>query len=211
MLQQADYNCIGDVAKHCDNRKLCIAEQQATDFDVSQLYCNNWIDILTIWNEIVDYQISVAECEADTECTTPPTEPNDYELKLKLIEGGSYTNCNNKEANQQGVKRVLIYYSYARYKMLSGDNDTASGTVTKTNEYSIPKTQKELEQISDQYRNMGLISYENTIKFLCANKDTFTWFDNLGCKYQCNCDCNNDCGSTKAKGYGFRSTNISKG
>lgn len=209
MLQPTDYNCIGLIAKHCDLEKLCIAENEALQFDVSQLYCDSWIDILTIWNEIIDYRIALAICEADPDCTTPPTTPVNYALKVNLIEGGNYTTCNGKEATQQGVKKVLVYYSYSRYKILSGDNDTAYGTVTKTNEFSIPKTQKELEQIADRYRNMGLISFENTIKFLCANKDIFTWFDNQ-CKYKCGCDCHNDCGGTKAKGYGLRSTNISK-
>ena len=210
MLVQNDFNCIGIVAKHCNLDKLCIAENQAEEFDVSQLYCNNWLDILDIWNEIIDYRTDLAICEAEAPpCIDPPIEPEDYALKVTLIEGGLYTNCADKTAKQQGVKRVLVYYSYARYKILSGDNDTASGTVSKTNEFSIPKTQKEIEQIADQYRNMGLISFENTIKFLCANKTVFTWFTN-GCEYKCDCDCDNDCGGTKARRYGLRSTNISK-
>ena len=210
MLTKSDYDCIGDVAKHCGFDKLCIAENQATEFDVSQLYCENWFNILAIWNEINAYLLAVIACEEDPDCDTPPTEPNDYALKVKLIDGGFFQACNDKEMFQQGVKKVLTYYSYARYKMLSGDNDTASGTVTKTNEYSIPKTQRELEQISTQYRNMGLASFENTIKFLCANKNIFTWFESDSCSYKCSC-CKGSCSGTQATGYGFRSTNISKG
>lgn len=210
MLIQSDYNCIGIVAQHCDNAKLCIAENEASQFDVSQLYCSNWIDILTIWQEVIDYRIALAECEADPECTTPPAIPLNYDLKVKLIDGGTYTGCNEKETTQQGVKKVLVYYSYGRYVELNGFNDTATGMVTKTNEYSIPKTLKELEAFANKYRNMGLISFENTIKFLCANKDVFTWFNSGDCKYECGCGCKDDCGGTKARQYGLRSTNIVK-
>lgn len=211
MLVQSDYNCIGIVATHCDLPKLCIAENEATDFDVSQLYCSNWMDILAIWEEINAYRIALAECEAqEPPCENPPAEPEDYVLKVLLIEGGVYEGCNGKPATQQGVKKVLVYYSYGRYLLKNGLNDTASGFVTKTNEFSIPKTQKELEAYNNQYRDMGLISFKNTIKFLCANKTTFTWFTSADCKYQCGCDCKDDCGGTKARGYGMRSTNVTK-
>jgi hypothetical protein len=211
MLLPIDYNCIGIVAQHCNIEKLCIAENEAEQFDVSQLYCSNWMDILTIWNEINDYRIALAECEAEEPpCENPPTEPDDYALKVTLIDGGVYEGCNGKEATQQGVKKVLTYYSYGRYTILNGFNDTSTGMVTKTNDFSVPKTLKELEGFADKYRNMGLISFENTIKFLCANKETFTWFNSVDCKYKCGCDCNSNCGGTKARGYGMRSNNISK-
>lgn len=210
MLETQDYNCIGIVAKHCDLPKLCIAESEAMDFDVSQLYCSNWMDILSVWEEIIAYNLAVIRCQENPECTTPPTEPDDYVLKVLLIDGGVYEGCNGKPATQQGVKKVLTYYSYGRYTILNGFNDTATGMVTKTNDFSVPKTMKELEGFADKYRDMGLISFQNTIKFLCANKTTFTWFNSGDCKYQCGCDCNNDCGGTKARGYGLRSTNISK-
>lgn len=209
-LIQSDYNCIGQVAMHCNLEKLCIAQEQSTEFDLEELYCNDWIDILAIWNEIIDYRIAVEVCDADPDCDTPPTEPIDYALKVNLIEGGTYTNCNGKTATHNGVKRVLVYYSYGRYVLLNGNNDTASGLVTKTDQFAIPKTQKELEGIADQYRNMGLISFEKTIKFLCANKTTFDFFNSNTCKYKCGCGCDDNCGGTKARGYGLRSSNISK-
>ena len=55
-----------------------------------------------------------------------------------------------------------------------------------------------------------MISFEKTIKFLCANKDVFTFFDATNCKYKCGCDCDNNCSGTRAKGYGIRSSNINK-
>ncbi len=209
-LIQSDYACIGQVALHCDKDKLCIAENEASQFDLSQLYCSNWMDIVAIWNEIIDYRAAVEACAANPDCDTPPTEPTEYELKVKLIEGGEYVGCNSKTTYQQGVKTVLAYYSYGRYVLINGLNDTATGMVQKTNDFSIPKTQKELEQIADRYRNMGLISFQNSVSFLCANKNTFTWFNSTDCKHKCGCGCNDGCNGTQARGYGLRSTNISK-
>jgi len=208
MLVKLDYNCIGQVAQHCDNEKLCIAENEALQFDLSQLYCSFWSDVLDIWNEILAYELALIECEEDPECDTPPDQPIDYELKRNLILGGTYDNCKGKTIKHQGVKTVLIYYSYSRYLIINGYSDTASGLVQKTNDFSLPVDLKQLQMYADKYRNMGKIAFDGTLHFLCANKTTFDWFDAKECGY---CGCGSDkCGGTKAKGYGFRSSNISK-
>src|SRR5690625_2736207 len=41
-LNRSAYKCIGEVAKHCDNEKLCIAENQALDYDVKEKLCDIW-------------------------------------------------------------------------------------------------------------------------------------------------------------------------
>lgn len=208
MLVKEDYNCIGQVAQHCDNDKLCISENEALEFDLSKLYCSFWFDILEIWNEIIAYEIAVAECDLDPECTTPPIEPTNYELKRNLIFGGEYENCNGKKRLHKGVKMVLIYYSYARYTMENQVSDTASGLVKKNNDFSTNVDYKELKDRSDKYRNFGLSTYNDTLHFLCANKSTFEWFNAKECGY---CGCGSDkCSGTIAKGYGMRSQNISK-
>lgn len=208
MLVKEDYNCIGQVAQHCDNDKLCISENEALQFDLSKLYCSFWFDILEIWNELIAYEVSVSECALDPECTTPPTEPNNYELKRNLIFGGDYQNCNGKTRLHKGVKMVLIYYSYARYTLENQVSDTASGLVKKNNDFSTNVDYKELKDRSDKYRNFGLSTYNDTLHFLCANKSTFTWFDSKECGY---CGCGSEkCSGTQAKGYGFKSSNISK-
>lgn len=208
MLDQQDYTCIGIIAKHCDNSKLCVAERQAMDFDLKPLYCDFWIDILTIWDEIIAYRAEVAACDINPECTTPPVEPENYDYKVNLIFGGEFTVCNGKKSTHAGVARVLTYYSYARYVMLNGFNDTATGLVQKTNEFSIPIDQKSLKDLSDQYRNMGFATFNETINYLCTNKDVFSDFTPDDCGgFGCG---SKSCGGTKAKGFGFRSGNITK-
>lgn len=208
MLQQQDYNCIGLLAAHCDNSKLCIAEGEALEFDLKQLFCDSWADILNIWNEVNAYIAEYAACVADPECNPSLIPvPDNYSEKNMLIFGGQYVGCNEKTRSFGGVKRMLVYYSYARYAIINGFNDTPTGLVQKTNEFSIPKPLKELENFADKYRSMGYITFEETIGYLCANnEDVFTfWTD---CE-KCGCG-THKCGGTKARGYGFKGSIITK-
>lgn len=200
MLQPSDYSPFGIVATHCDLRKLEIAENEAYRFDVSELFCDTWDEIIEIWDELIAYDA----CVADPECI--PVVPVNLAEKRSLIYGGEYTGCNGKTRKHYGVKDILIYYSYARYVILNGFNDTATGVVKKTNEFSIPTPLGELKDYADKYRNMGRISFNRTVGFMCANTDIFTWTDCKGC----GCGTEKCNGGTKAKGYGFRSANVSK-
>lgn len=197
-LLPQQYNCIGIVAKHCDNSKLCIAENEASNFDLAELFCDFWVEIEQINTEIIAY---------DDAPEPKPSLPENYTEKKALLEGGNYTDCGGKLRPFEGIYKIMAYYSYARYVMLNGFNDTPTGLVQKTNEYSIPIDQKALNNFSDKYRNMGLISFERTQKYICQNK---TIFDYSHCPID-KCGCGSDkCGGTKAKGYGFRSSNVSK-
>lgn len=197
-LQQSQYNCIGIIAKHCDLSKLCVAEKEASDFDLAELFCDFWVDI-----EAIDIEIHAYDDAPDPK----PTPPENYIQKKALLEGGVYTDCLEKQRPFGGVYDILARYSYSRYIILNGFSDTPNGMVQKTNEFSIPKSLKELEQFADKYRNMGKISFERTIRYICQNSTVFD-FDNCP-KDKCGCG-SNKCGGTKAKGYGFRSSNINK-
>ena len=195
-LQPIQYNCIGILAKHCDLNKLCVAENEASNFDLAELFCDFWMEIEAIATEVEAYI-------ADNELP----EPNNYAEKTFLLNGGTYLDCSEKQRPFEGIYKIMAYYSYARYIVLNGFNDTATGMVTKTNEFSIPKTLKELEAFADKYRTMGLISFERTVKYICKNSEIF---DYQHCPTD-KCGCGSEkCGSTKAKGYGFRSRNINK-
>lgn len=206
MLQPNDFENIGMVATHCDLKKLKIAENESYKFDLEEIFCDFWEDVIEIWNEIDTYRTALASCEADPECETPPVTPENYALKYNLIYGGDYVGCNNKTRLHDGVKAILIYYTYARYVILNRYNDTPTGLVNKTNDFSIQVQSKELEAFADKYRNMGKISFQKTVGFLCAHTDVFSWTD---CK-KCGCGSEKCNGTTKAKGYGFRSTTISR-
>lgn len=177
IIDKIDFNCISEIANHCDMKKLCIAINEANDFDLSNLFCDDWNEILDIIKEVKNYEL----------CTINCTEPTNYALKLLLINGGSYIGCNDKKRNFLGIKRIFVYYSYARYILINGYNDTPNGMVSKTNDFSLPIPLKELQAFSEKYRNMGYESFKKLSGFLCLNKDIFD-FNGLDC---------GDCGCSK--------------
>jgi len=197
-LLPLQYNCIGILAKHCDLSKLCVAENEASNFDLAELFCDFWVEIEQINAEIIAY---------DDAAEPKPEQPVNYTEKKSLLEGGNYTDCGGKLRPFEGIYKIMAYYSYARYVMLNGFNDTATGLVQKTNEFSIPIDQKALNNFADKYRNMGLISFERTQRYICKNTALFEYSHCPKDK----CGCGSDkCGGTKAKGYGFRSSNVNK-
>lgn len=208
-ITQVDFACIGDVATHCDNKKLCIAIDESAIFDMSQLFCDNWNALLAIISEVYQYQEAyalymeeLAACEANPNCTTPPIqpmEPDDYTAKLNLVCGGAFTGCNGKELHHLGLVRAWVYYAYARYVLINPYSDTANGLVQKTNEFSLPVPMKEYQQVADRYRTMGFETY----KLVAQAVKNSGLVDNA----QCGCGY---CGQTKAKGYGIQSSIIRK-
>lgn len=197
-LTHLQYNCIGILAKHCDNSKLCTAENEASNFDLAELFCDFWVEIESIATEIETY---------DAAPEPKPEQPENYTEKKSLLEGGTYLDCKEKQRPFEGIYKTLAYYSYSRYIILNGFSDTPNGLVQKTNEFSIPKSLKELELFADKYRNMGLISFERTVRYICQNSAIFDYSNCPNDK----CGCGSDkCGGTKAKGYGLRSRNVTK-
>lgn len=196
ILNQLDFKCVGLVAQHCNTSKLCIAESEAILFDLNGLFCDFWITIENIIKEIEIYELNPSDAH-----------PENYELKKNLINGGSFTSCNEQASNHVGIKQILTYYTYARYILINSFDDTPSGHKTKTDDFTIPKTIKELELFADKYRSMGFESFKRTSNFLCHNKDVFQGFNHKECA-KCSCECNSCSGTTKAKGYGFKSSII---
>jgi hypothetical protein len=198
-LQPNDYSCIGTIAKHCDNSKLCIAENEASNFDLAELFCDFWFDIQNIEIEIKAY---------DALPDPKPERPTNYLEKKALLEGGTYIDCKGNQRPFSGIYTLLAYYSYSRYIIINRFSDTANGMVAKNNEFSIPTPLKELQDFSDKYRNMGLVYFNIIVKFICQNSSIFNYEN---CPKN-NCGCNSgSCGSTKSntKGYGFSSSNVS--
>ena len=180
-IYQANFELIGQLASHCDKEKLEIATQEALLFDIEPLLCEMYVDIDDNWN-------------------------SQDAIWKDLIDGSTYEGCGGRDVRNLGVKRMILYYIYARYIVLNNFNDTPNGHVTKTNQFSLPKPLKELEQFSDKYRSMGYAVWENVKKFVCHNRDDYDF--KVECE-PCGCD-GNGCGGTKAKGYGIKMKNISK-
>lgn len=196
-LNRQQYNCIGTVAQHCDSNKLCISENEASNYDLAELFCDFWFEIENIQIEVKAYE----------DAPEPkPEPPVNYAEKKQLLEGGTFLDCDSKQRSFGGIYKILAMYSYSRYVILNGFSDTPNGIVSKTNEFSIPKALKELETFADKYRNMGRIEFKRTQQFLCSNKEIFD-YDNCP-DNKCGCGAKKCSGETMAKGYGFNGRNI---
>lgn len=189
-LKVSDFECVGLLAKHCNLSKLCIAAEEAKNFDMIPLFCFDFVkDILDNWN-------------------LENTDPN-FEKYKDLICGKNYSDCNGKLQQNVGFKRIWVYYTYARYILVNGFNDTANGFVQKQNEWSMSTPLKELNDFSNKYRSMGSVYYENMLGYLCQNKELYPAFDNCKCKLSCGCTGKCSCGKTK-KLTGFKFKTVKK-
>lgn len=208
LIDQKDFDCIGDVARHCDLKKLCISIDEAQIFDLGELFCDSWVNIEDIFNEIKEYHKAHEDFIKCSENCIEPSKPDNYDLKLNLIDGGNYIGCGGKIRTHLGVKRILVYYAYSRYVVINGFNDTPNGQVDKRNEWSLPKPLKEVQSFSEKYRTMGYVAYKKTNNFLCKHATELGINKPYDCK---ECGCADDCDNkTKAKGFGFKSSIISK-
>jgi len=209
LLKNSDFSCIGVVALHCDNAKLCIAENEAITFDLNDNFCGYGAEIVETINEVDDYISAKSACDADPECLTPPVEPEDYENKYKFVYGGNFESQCGKRITFLGVKRILTYYTYARYIVVNGFNDTATGLVKKSNDFSLPIALSELQAYSDKYRNMAYSSLKNA-KYFISYSDLIIGFP-FTSKTKCYCGGEN-CGynTSNTNGFGVRSRIITK-
>lgn len=181
-LVQSDFTEVGNVAKHCNLEKLQIAINEAILFDLKPLLCDLFYDVEENWEE----------------------ESGEW---FDLISPKEFEGCNDRKKSHQGLKNVLIRYSYARYVIINNFDDTPNGGVSKSNQWSIPKQYNDLKQVSDRYRSMGYDMWKEVEAYICLNRDTYD-ADYFDCK---SCGCNGKCGGkTKVKGYGIKGTNISR-
>ncbi len=210
-ILQSDFNCVGLVAKHCDLQKMHIAIEESKTFDIIPLFCFDFFnDVLENWD--IPAEIPNPDfIDEETTLEIPGTIPNpDYIQQYEdLINGGNYVGCNEKQQRNLGLKRVWVYYAYARYMLINQFNDTANGTVQKQNDFSIPTPLKEVTAFSNKYRAMGKEAYESVLDYLCQNKDLFPKFDDCNCKLKCGCSGKCSCGKTK-KLSGFKFSTVRK-
>lgn len=200
-VTQEDFACVGDIAVNCDQKKLCIAINDAMDFDLRPLLCDFFNEAFAVWDEVQAYQDAVKACEEDPECETPPVEPVNYAEKLMLICGGDFYGCNSATNHHLGLKKLLLYYSYARYLPKNGYNDTPTGVMVKTNEFAMSAPLKEVQAIADEYRTKGYETFKGLASFICANHSLFN---------SSSCTCGKCDRNPKAVGYGVSGSIIKK-
>jgi hypothetical protein len=165
-----DFECIADVAIHCDIDKLCpfIREAQET------LLANKigW----GLLQDVIDNK--------------------DEESYQGLLCGSVFDYCNKKQKHF-GLKRVLAHYAYGLYKYGGSYVDSSYGTVYKVVEDSTPVDEKILSRLKTQHFNLAEEYWKYVEKYLCAKKTTFTEFDDCNCACECgNC---NDLGIGNAR------------
>lgn len=182
LIDREDFYPIGTMAKHCDIEKLQIAINEAILFDLKPLLCDLFFDVDENWEDTSG-------------------------IWFDLVSPKVFTGCNDRQKSHQGLKNVLVRYSYARYVLINNFDDTPNGGVTKNNDWSIPKPFSDLKQVSDRYRSMAYDQWKEVEMYLCLNSTVYP-----DAQVDCQpCGCNGKCGGrTKTKGYGIKGRNISK-
>lgn len=196
LIDKADFDCIGQVAKHCSWDQLCvyIREQQNLYLLPKIGYC--------LFSKLMQNE----------------TDP----IVQKLLCGGEYVGCNGIVKYQFGLKRVLVHASYASYIYRHGFIDTPFGVVQKLNQDSLPTPIAELKGIKNEHYTNAELYFEGVKDYICTIK-TNDLFKDCFCessfanlidygRYMDSIHCDSCCGSlgtdTQRRQYSF--SNIEK-
>jgi hypothetical protein len=96
----------------------------------------------------------------------PEGEPTDMSVYYTdLMNGKEYTH-QGISYTFSGLIPVLAYYAYARYAADSSTEETATGMVTKTNQFSTPVSEKTIARKVDQARSAAFSYQLEMIDFL---------------------------------------------
>jgi len=93
-----------------------------------------------------------------------------------LLEGGSYT-YQNKKYFFEGLKKVIVHYSFARYVMQSGSIDTPTGLVIKKSEHSEPIDAKATARENEYHRSLASAALNDIIDFLKRKRQDYPLFE----------------------------------
>ena len=99
---------------------------------------------------------------------------------VALLDGGEYT-YNGKVYFFQGLKKAIVHYSYSRYAMRGGVQDTGSGLVKKANPNSEPLDMKEYTKESEYHKNLAVAVMNEVVLFLKRNSSTYPEWINRDC------------------------------
>lgn len=200
LLKVQDFSLVGLVAKHCNYEKLDIAINEAMEFDLRPLLCSLFWNVEKQWWKGLAFDSSFDES----------FEGKASDIKwVKLINGSEYLGCGDVNKRHRGLKTLLVYYAYGRYLTINSFDDTPNGSVTKTNQWSIPKPLKEVQSFSNKYRSMAMNIWEDIESFICLNREDYKGANFSNCS-SCGCG-GNECGSKRiTKGFGIIGGNITK-
>ncbi len=105
------------------------------------------------------------------------THESDYP---DLIDGSTFTAYDGVEKEHYGLKSVLVYFAWSRYSMFGSVQDTAFGSVTKTNEWSQPEAQSSKRDRRDEAIQIANSHWEMVRQYLDVS-GIEAWRQSSGC------------------------------
>lgn len=191
LISRTDFDCIGQVARHCDWDQLCIYIREQQN--------------LSLLPKIGQCLYNIVYCkETDSECEVEMDE----ETYNSIMCGGQYVGCDGKTKVHFGLKRVLVHYAYGAYIYRHGYVDTPFGVVQKINQDSISAPIGELKTLNNEHRKSAEMYWQMTSDFLCSIKDNEAYADCVRC---CDCKCGHCSGKSKTmQNRNFSFKNVSK-
>lgn len=91
-----------------------------------------------------------------------------------LLNGKDYTNENGDVTYFQGLRAVIVMYSYSRYILNKNVNDTAFGMVQKTNEFSQSVSESTIVRLARNAESQAKFYEKQLVDFLNENEATYT-------------------------------------
>lgn len=182
LIEKSDFECIGQVAKHCNWDHLCVFIREQT---------NLWLI------PKVGY------------CLIKQITENQESEIIKNIWCGSEYECNGKTKVHFGLKRVLIHASYGAYIFRHGYIDTAVGVVQKINQDSVAAPINELKSIMNEHYKNAEIYLDMVKDYICSIKNEEIIKDCI--QFDCkNCGCGSENNKTDIQTRSPFGSNISK-
>lgn len=176
LICKEDFECVGQVAKHCNWEQLCIyiREQQNLSLlpKIGQCLFDKLLRLKQGW------YIPGEECQED-----------ERDILKHIFLGGRYKACDGSTKVHFGLKRVLVHWSYGAYMYRHGIVDTPFGAVQKVHQDSVPIEVKDLKNINIEHRNNAEYYWDLTKDYICSVKDCEVLEDCTFCSCISSCRC----------------------
>lgn len=110
--------------------------------------------------------------DIDTKYNTSPAD----NLIVKLVDGGTYTDCDGNTISFSGLALALKYYALSRFRKKNIINDTNFGVVVKRDNYSDSVDNQTLMTSISDLKASGQGYLNECVKFLIDNKEDYPLF-----------------------------------
>jgi len=98
-----------------------------------------------------------------------PTEANN----VILLDGGTYTDCNDNTIKFKGLRYALSYMIYYRYMNAINVQDTASGAVVKNSDESTRASKGQIDEKRNYSKEIALREFNRVKEYLNENSTTY--------------------------------------